>query len=214
MKHRYHKMISKNHSGFSLLEILIALVIVGILSVIAVNRYTSRTEEARISAAKAEEKALADAERQAEIDTGFFVTFRALDDEPGLGSFTDNNNFTQFKIQSEPIPYAIDTDGSFFTGTNFPFANWKGPYINYQSIYTTGNATGISAHGSPIDPWGNPYRLYTPLFLTNPAPGDETSFTTAIFDRMAIVSYGKDGAAGSPPASNIPGSGDDIIYKF
>jgi len=209
-------------SGFSLLEILIALVSVGILSVLAVNRYTSRSEEARISSAKAEEKAIADAERQCEIDTGYFVTLRALDDEPGIGS-SIQGGITQYKIESELLGggyFAIDTDGSFNTGSIFPYANWKGPYINYQNIDTTGSPISLSNYGSPIDPWGHPYRLFTPLILTNPGiinNQTETNYT-GLFDRMAIVSYGKDGQPGKATGfgGTYPGdiNSDDIVYRF
>jgi len=204
-------MMIKDQSGFSLLEILIAMLILSILSAIAINKYTERTEEARVNAAKAECKTIADAERQCEIDTGWYVSLVALDDNPGTGSFTDSNGFLSYNIENELTPYAIQTDGSWYFNTINP-QDWKGPYITYQKVDTTANSTPPSSYGSPLDPWGRPYRLFTQKFITNPITG-ETQYSD-MFDRMAIVSYGKDGKPGNGVGTSYPGQGDDVIYKF
>ncbi len=216
----YHK-IKLNQYGFSLLEILVALVLVSILSVLAVNRYTSRTDAAKIAAAQSEEKAIASAEQQCEIDTGYYVNLRALSCEPGIGTYEQGSVFF-YNIQSLPVPFAIDTDGSMFNGNYFPYSSWKGPYMTYQSadISTTGSPnSGLIAsqqtYGAPLDPWGNPYRLFTPLTLTDPAPGEETQYNGAFY-RNAIVSYGKNGAPGTGLPGSNPGdpASDDIVYYF
>ncbi len=199
----------KDRSGFSLLEILIAMLILSILSAIAVNKYTERSEEARVNAAKAECKAIADAERQCEIDTGWYVSLRTLDDNPGKGTFTDTNTLEQYNIEDELVPYAIQTDGGWYF---YPInsKDWKGPYITYQKVDLTGSKTPPSNYGSPLDPWGRPYKLFTQSFLTNPVQR-ETDYPN-LFDRMVIVSYGKDGLPGNN--STYPGEGDDVIYRF
>jgi prepilin-type N-terminal cleavage/methylation domain-containing protein len=225
----YHKM-KLNQYGFSLLEILVALVLVSILSVLAVNRYTSRTDAARIAAAQSEEKSIAEAEQQCEIDTGYYVNLRALSSGPGTGFYSQGSVYF-YNIQTLGTlgPFAIDTDGSMFLGNYFPYNNWNGPYMTYQSaqIDTTGtyNSGAISSqltYGAPLDPWGHAYRLITPLVLTDPGlinGAIETNYN-GVFYRNAIVSYGKDGVPGeySPTSPNgtYPGdpNSDDIVYYF
>lgn len=211
--------------GFSLLEILVALVIVSILSVLAVNRYTSRTDEARISAAKAEVKAIADAERQCEIDTGYFVNLRALSFEPGQGgSPYQQGGIWYYKIvdYGNLNSFAIETDGSFIANISvFPYNNWNGPYMDYVNVSTTGtynsgSPTSQLTYGVPLDPWGNPYHLFTPLQDTDPGTISETDYTGRFYQN-AIVSYGKDGEpgiAGDPNAYPGEPNSDDIIYYF
>ena len=207
---------NQSHAGFSLLELLIAMLIMSIIGVIAVNKYTERTEEARQNAAKAECKAIADAERSVEIDTGWYVSLAALDDNPGsAAAYTDANGLVQYSIDNELVPYAIQTDGSWYlTGSGrVNSRNWKGPYITFQKADTTGGTPSArSSYGSPIDPWGNPYKLFSPMGLLNPVLG-ETDFVGA-FDRMAIVSYGKNGIAGSGTGTSRPGESDDVMFQF
>lgn len=204
------KSTHNKKAGFSLLELLIALTVLSIISLIAVNRYTERSEDARSNAARAEAKAIADGMRQAEIDTGWFVTLRALDDYPGSGTvITETNGLKQYRIGDEPPPYAFDTLGNWYY-QRIDTRNWKGPYINYQSVDTTGSDVSIGSYGSPLDPWGRPWKLFTPTQLSNPVPG-ETDYSN-ILDRYAIVSYGRDGSPGD--RGTLPGQGDDIIYRF
>ena len=174
-----------------------------------INPAHTRVGEARMIAAKSEMKTIAGAINMAKLDTGFYVTLRTLDDNPGFGSFKQGT-FLDFKIQSEPIPFAINDDGTLLQSSNFPFRNWKGPYINYQNTCTTGNPYTLSEYGSPLDPWLNPYRFFTAKVLTNPSPGDPT---TSLFNQPTIVSYGFDGRPGNNGQTQV-GTGDDITYQF
>ena len=185
-------------------------VIVGLLLLLlAGNRAFSQIRDTRQIAARTEMKNIASALNMAKVDTGYHVTLRALDDEPGSGNYKIGT-ITQYKIQSEPLPFAINDNGSLLQTTNFPYSRWKGPYVTYQSICSTGNSTQLSQYGSPLDPWGHPYRFYTSTTLTNPSPGDPT---ISPFGQSALVSYGPDGLPGTNGQTQV-GTGDDIVYRF
>lgn len=67
-------------------------------------------------------------------------------------------------------------------------------------------ADGDYDEGTPLDPWGNPYYLYSPLGLIEPK-GDTISqrFYGDAFNFYSIVSHGTDG---------LQGGGDDLIVQL
>jgi hypothetical protein len=81
---------------------------------------------------------------------------------------------------------------------------WFGPYVTFKQGHISIDGAGYDP-GTPLDPWGNPYYLFTPLGLVRPTLGTITLELYAdTFDRYAIVSLGNDGVM----------SGDDIILLF
>lgn len=199
MTMKISKEIKKN--AFSLLELLIAIIILGILTALVIPRLQTRADEARIQAARSEMRELAKAEQNCELDTGYYVKLRVLNDIPGYSDST-TMGWRELGIKSEPYPYAIDTDGGWalIGGSYADLSNlWKGPYINFQ------RAEIIS--GDPIDPWGQPYALLTPKFIIyGETYYDYTAFPTVRKpDRFTIVSHGKD---------TTLGTNDDIYFSF
>lgn len=67
-------------------------------------------------------------------------------------------------------------------------------------------ADGDYDQGTPLDPWGNPYYLYSPLGLVEPR-GESISqrFYGDAFHFYSIVSHGPDG---------LQGGGDDLIVQL
>ena len=87
--------------GFSLVEILLVVIIIGTLSAMVIPRLTGRSDQARIAAAKADvEVNIATALKLYELDNGFFPTT-----EQGLAALLK-------KPTTDPIPQ-----------------NWNGPYL-------------------------------------------------------------------------------------
>ncbi len=71
-------------SGFTLIEILLVVVIIGILAAVAVPRFSGRTEQAKTTAAKSSIAALGVALDMYEIDNGEYPSsLQALVTQPG-----------------------------------------------------------------------------------------------------------------------------------
>ncbi len=98
--------IKNNQSGFSLIEILLVVIIIGTLSAMVLPRLMGRSDQARSAAAKADvEVNIATALKLYELDNGFFPTT-----EQGLQSLLT-------KSTTPPIPQ-----------------NWNGPYLEKKPI--------------------------------------------------------------------------------
>jgi general secretion pathway protein G len=74
MKLNLHRrtFISPVASGFTLIELLLVLVILGILAAIVVPKFSGRTEQARITAAKTQLSSFATALDAFEVDNGYY----------------------------------------------------------------------------------------------------------------------------------------------
>ena len=93
-------------SGFTLIEIMLVVILIGILASIAVPRLTGRTEEARISTARSDiQGALSMVLDLYELDARRFPTT-----EQGLKALVEKPS-----LPPEPL-------------------NWKGPYLKKQAM--------------------------------------------------------------------------------
>lgn len=99
-------MFNKGRNGFTLIEIMLVIIIIGILVAMVVPNFAGRGEQARIMAAKADiESNLATALDLYEVDNGHYPTT-----EQGLNALIE-------KPSSTPAP-----------------RNWSGPYLKKKSI--------------------------------------------------------------------------------
>lgn len=97
---------SGGQRGFTLIEILLVVIILGTLSAMVIPRLVGRSDQARIAAAKADiEVNIATALKLYELDNGFFPTA-----EQGLGALLK-------KPSTPPVP-----------------ENWNGPYLEKQPL--------------------------------------------------------------------------------
>ena len=94
------KLIRKDKRGFTLIEILVVIMIIGILASIIAPRFVGRTEDAKVTAAKADISAIELAIDAYEADNGFYPAT-----EQGLDALI-------VVPAIAPIP-----------------TNWKGPYL-------------------------------------------------------------------------------------
>lgn len=86
--------MKKGSRGFTLVEILVVLVIIGVLAVLIVPRVVSRTDDARITAARADVATLMQALKLYRLDNLSYPTtaqgLRALVEKPQSGPLPPN----------------------------------------------------------------------------------------------------------------------------
>jgi len=163
----------------------------------------SRSYGAREIAALLDMEALRDAEVAAYLDTGYLHTLENLNDSIGFATtyyFDDIMNGGGAQV--------IDlATGRFLThrlDVRHPSHRWGGPYVNFQQGHFSIEGAGYDP-GTPTDPWGNPYYLFTPLGLVRPTFGTVTlELYGDRFDRYAIICLGADGVM----------SDDDLVVYF
>jgi len=72
-----------NRIGYTIVELLVAVIIIGILTSIIVPTFMKRAESARVGAALSDLNTLKDALERAEIDTGYLYRLYVLDNNNG-----------------------------------------------------------------------------------------------------------------------------------
>ncbi len=82
----------KRNEGFTLIEVLVVLIILGLIAAIIVPRITGRVDEAKIETTKIQMKAIKDALEQYKLDNGMYPTT-----EQGLEALVE-------KPSSPPVP--------------------------------------------------------------------------------------------------------------
>jgi general secretion pathway protein G len=79
----------KKRAGFTLIELMVVIVILGILAGLIVPRLTDKPDKARVVKAKMQIENLAMAVKQFKLDNGFFPSteqgLQALVEKPGVG---------------------------------------------------------------------------------------------------------------------------------
>ena len=109
-----------NKKGFTLIEILMVVIIIGTLVAMVIPRLTGRSDQARVAAAKADVTMnIPTALKLYELDNGFFPST-----EQGLSALVR-------KPTKEPIPQ-----------------NWNGPYVEKVPIDPWGKAYQYQSPGA------------------------------------------------------------------
>ena len=107
----------RNARGFTFLEIMFVVVIIGVLMAIAIPRFAGRAQEARISATEATMNGIRTALSQYEMHVGSFPSTTE-----GLEALMER-------------PNSVDEDmweGPYIEGDEVPVDSWKQPF-NYVS---------------------------------------------------------------------------------
>ncbi len=125
------------HGGFTLIELMIVIVIIGILATLLIPRIMERPEEARRIKAKADIKTIESALKLYKIDTGVYPTT-----EQGLEALIK-------KPDTAPVPKKW-REGGYLEGDALPKDPWGNPYY-YTASLSTGAAASVSMAGSARD---------------------------------------------------------------
>lgn len=134
---RNHSNALRNNRGFTLIEILVVVVILGILASIVVPRFLDKPDEAKLTKAKTDIKGIEQALGMYKLDNGFFPST-----EQGLAA-----------LVQKPTVGRIPTkfpDGGYLKKT--PLDPWDAPYV-YLSPGIHGDFDIIS-YGADGEPGG------------------------------------------------------------
>jgi general secretion pathway protein G len=121
--------------GFTLIELMIVIVIIGILATLLVPRIMDRPEEARRIKAKVDIKSLESALKLYQLDNGSVPTT-----EQGLQALI-------MRPQTTPIPRKW-REGGYIEGMNVPKDPWGNPYYYFSPPQGAGYSTQSGGYSS------------------------------------------------------------------
>ncbi|MBP7605377.1 MAG: type II secretion system major pseudopilin GspG [Spirochaetes bacterium] len=124
----------KGNGGFTLIELMIVIAIIGILSIIVVPRFMDIPQKARVEAAKQQIAAFGLALDRYNLDNGTYPTT-----EQGLAALIERPN-------SEPAPMNYN-EGGYLKKKELPKDPWGRDYI-YRSPGDHGNDYEIMSLGA------------------------------------------------------------------
>ncbi len=126
--------------GFTLIELMIVIVIIGILATLLIPRIMERPEEARRIKAKMDIKTIESALKLYKIDNGVYPST-----EQGLEALIK-------KPTISPLPKKW-RDGGYLEGTSVPKDPWGNPYY-YTASGAEGRDYEIISYGNDGQPGG------------------------------------------------------------
>ena len=104
----------RNNRGFTLIEIMVVVVILGILAAVIVPRFLSRPDEAKVTKAKVDMKSIEEALGLFKLDNGFYPST-----DQGLKALVE-------KPQTGQIPSKFSAEGYL---KKVPLDPWGNPYV-------------------------------------------------------------------------------------
>ena len=221
--------------GHLVIETLGIMTVITLLVAVAVPSYWNQSSTAQIAQAKADIQELAQAQLNAAEQYGYYLPLQLLDN----ASETRSERTDSIANESETIAL-VDPSGDLETqaespqllagGAAHPLAAWSGPLAQVKRVYLAGQGDSFDVasldpsalrRDYPVDPWGNPYRFYSPMGLIGTRAGESTieardsdgfsdgrlTSTDDRFDTFAIVSFGPDGQSDAATDTD-----DDLIF--
>jgi len=121
----------KNRFGFTMVELMAMLIIIGLLATLVVTKVASKIDQARVTTTKANLKVLHAAVNQFKMDTGRFPT-----EEEGLTALVEQPSDV---IRYEP--------GGYLETTEIPIDGWGNDFI-YEISPESGKSFVIKSFGA------------------------------------------------------------------
>jgi len=205
--------------AFTLMELLVVVLILGLLATIAVGVFTNQVERARYASARTTIAAIELAATRYQLDLGEF---------PPSGS-----SLTKVFEGNGWLYLALTRSVSGDTSAPAS-ARWQGPYIDVKKL-NLGDITGAPIEETTdtldiaeiqiLDPWGTPYRYvrsngsaddnYTVNFATELPPTNPYAATDIYYNPTTFQISSK-GRNGQTPDKNTGqfGTEDDDVNNF
>jgi general secretion pathway protein G len=139
MKIRTKSFYKQNQHGFTLIEIMVVIVILGVLAALVVPKIMSRPDEARIGAAKQDVGAITQALKLYRLDNGRYPST-----EQGLNALV-------IKPATEPIPNNWKTGGYL---DKLPQDPWGQPYQYLNPGLRNATDVDVFSFGADNKPGG------------------------------------------------------------
>lgn len=201
--------------GFTIAELVIAFIIIGVLVLIMVPALQKRTLEARQEACREELKRLADAQDQVFINLGYLVRPYVLNDDTAteenggdgianaspndlIEGILDNTADATDQIYDDPSQFFINAHTQDFSDDaiqNRLFDQLRNTIENNTDELTWGGpfvqwTRDANNNDWPDDPWGNDYLFFTKNGVLYPPPG--FGVTGEDFSFTFNTTYGED----------------------
>jgi len=135
------KRLKKTRTGFTMVELMAVLIILGLLATVVVRNFMGQTDKARVTTTKANLKVLNSAVMQFKMDTGRYPT-----EEEGL-----------LELLVEPTDVTGWDPGGYLTTTEIPKDGWGKEFI-YQLNPESGKPFVIISYGADGEPEGEGYN--------------------------------------------------------
>lgn len=197
-----------NSKGFSLIELLVAIIIIGILATILIPVVSNRSAQARLARAHTDLESLSEAQQRVEIDTQYYVRMFMLNDtrstvalaftrpnppvgfQDGLSQYTAaggwHQNVPRLFIAPETADLVSSAVGTSVLNTLITTETVYDSTLPYRwngpyINWQKDNNLIDSVEGPdalPDDPWGNNYLFFTRLGLLVEPDGVLATTTT------------------------------------
>jgi len=142
LKHSNNNRTVRSHQqGFTLVELLLVLVILGILAAIVLPRFTNRTKQAQVAATQTQIATFKTALDAYEVDNGYYPKGKSglmdliqqpRDAQNWRGPYLQSDSIPQDPWHNDYIyecpgrhnPSSYDLSSQGFPGDNTPICNW------------------------------------------------------------------------------------------